>query len=74
MRKEKGRSKENVIKQAEILHELSVNWHSMPRSLENTKQHIDKLLLLHDEVTTRSPPDTIRKSETSTIADDLRSF
>jgi hypothetical protein len=71
---EKGRSKDNAIKQAETLHELSVNWHSILRSLENIKQHIDKLLLLHNEIATRSPRDITRRSETSTAADDLHHF
>ncbi|KAK8036552.1 hypothetical protein PG991_001689 [Apiospora marii] len=43
---EQGNSKEDVKKQAETLHDLSVQWHCMLKDLEDIKQHIEALLSL----------------------------
>ncbi|KAK8087590.1 hypothetical protein PG997_002551 [Apiospora hydei] len=45
-----GNSKENVKKQAETLHDLSVQWHCMLKDLEDIKQHIESMLSLQERV------------------------
>ncbi|KAK7941593.1 uncharacterized protein PG986_013980 [Apiospora aurea] len=73
---EQGNSKENVKKQAETLHDLSVQWHCMLKDLEDIKQHIESMLSLHKRVEAMSkkqPPSQVvsEGDDTTAATDDL---
>ncbi|KAK8097467.1 hypothetical protein PG984_016606 [Apiospora sp. TS-2023a] len=73
---EQGNSQEDVTKQAETLHDLSVQWHCMLKDLEDIKQHIQVLLMLQQRLgamsmTKSSPPVVHGDDEATAATDDL---
>ncbi|KAK8054834.1 hypothetical protein PG993_000061 [Apiospora rasikravindrae] len=76
---EQGNSKEDVKKQAETLHDLSVQWHCMLKDLEDIRQHIESMLALQKRVEamskTKASPQVVHGDDDATTAtDDLRNL